>query len=61
MVPDLSMKMTEVFSLIQKTWPGSNPSDLIFWPGEYFGDGDDSRELTAEEVADEIISSAKKS
>lgn len=25
-------------------------SDLIFWPGEYFGDGDNKRELSAEEI-----------
>lgn len=25
-------------------------SDLFFWPGEYFGDGDNSRELTAEQI-----------
>lgn len=24
--------------------------DLIFWPGEYFGDGDDSRELTSQDI-----------
>lgn len=26
-------------------------SDLIFWPGEYLGDGDNSRVLTAEQMA----------
>ena len=25
-------------------------SDLIYWPGEYFKDGDNSRELSAEEI-----------
>ena len=25
-------------------------SDLIYWPGEYFHDGDNSRELSAEEI-----------
>ncbi len=25
-------------------------SDLFFWPGEYFGDGDNSRELSASEI-----------
>ena len=25
-------------------------SDLIFWPGEYFGDGDDSRELSPQDI-----------
>jgi hypothetical protein len=28
----------------------SRISDLIYWPGEYFGDGDDSRELTPQEA-----------
>ena len=30
-------------------------SDLIFWPGEYFGDGNNSREMTAEEMADAAL------
>ena len=28
----------------------SRISDLFFWPGEYFGDGDNSRELSASEI-----------
>lgn len=30
-------------------------SDLIFWPGEYFGDGDNTRELTPEEMAEAAL------
>ena len=32
--------------------PDPRVSDLISWPGEYFGDGDNSRELTPEQVID---------
>ena len=32
--------------------PDPQVSDLIFWPGEYFGDGNNARELTPEEVID---------
>ena len=59
--PENDSKLTKMFGTIEKTWPGSNPSDLVFWPGEYFGDGDDSRELTADEMADEILKSMGKS
>jgi hypothetical protein len=27
-------------------------SDLIYWPGEYFGDGDNSREMSPKEILD---------
>jgi hypothetical protein len=30
-------------------------SDLIFWPGEYFGDGDNTREMTPEEMAEAAL------
>lgn len=30
-------------------------SDLIFWPGEYFGDGDNARQLTPEEMAEAAL------
>jgi hypothetical protein len=33
----------------------SQISDLIYWPGEYFGDGDNSREMTAMEMADAAL------
>lgn len=32
--------------------PDPRVSDLIFWPGEYFGDGNNARELTPEQVID---------
>jgi hypothetical protein len=38
--------------LLQANVPDKRISDLIFWPGEYFGDGDHSRELTPEQILD---------
>lgn len=35
-------------------------SDLIFWPGDYFRDGDDGRELTPEEVLEIALLDAEK-
>lgn len=32
--------------------PDSQVSDLIYWPGEYFGDRDNTRDLTPEQVID---------
>jgi hypothetical protein len=32
--------------------PDPRISDLIFWPGEYFGDGNNARDLTPEQVID---------
>ena len=32
--------------------PDANVSDLIYWPGEYFGDGNNYRALTPEQVID---------
>lgn len=37
----------------------SNISDLIFWPGEYFGDGDNGRELSAEQILETALRSPK--
>jgi hypothetical protein len=34
-------------------------SDLIFWPGEYFGDGDDSRELSPEQILEIALPSGR--
>jgi hypothetical protein len=34
-------------------------SDLIYWPGEYFGDGNNARELTPEQVVDTALSRAR--
>jgi len=36
-----------------------NISNLIYWPGEYFQDGDNSRELTAEEILDTALASGR--
>jgi hypothetical protein len=33
-------------------------SDLIFWPGEYFGDGDIMREMTSKDILDTILNSS---
>ena len=33
----------------------SQISDLVYWPGEYFGDGDNAREMTATEMADAAL------
>jgi hypothetical protein len=38
--------------------PDPQVSDLIFWPGEYFGDGDNSREFTPEQVIEIALSRA---
>jgi hypothetical protein len=35
-------------------------SDLIYWPGEYFGDGDDSRELSPKEILDAALAAGRK-
>jgi hypothetical protein len=38
--------------LLEINIPAPRISDLIFWPGEYFGDGNHNRELTPEQVLD---------
>lgn len=35
-------------------------SDLFYWPGEYFGDGDDTRDLTAKEILQTALASGRK-
>jgi hypothetical protein len=35
-------------------------SDLIFWPGEYFGDGDNQRQMSPAEILDTAIASGKR-
>jgi hypothetical protein len=35
-------------------------SELIYWPGEYFGDGDHSRELSPKEILDAALAAGKK-
>ncbi|QDU11059.1 hypothetical protein [Gimesia aquarii] len=44
-----------MFSTIKKTFGDHQISDLVFWPGEYFGDGDNSREQTPEEMAEAVL------
>jgi hypothetical protein len=38
--------------LLKANLPDPNLSDLIYWPGEYFGDGDNSRQLSPQEILD---------
>jgi hypothetical protein len=38
--------------MLEENLPDPRVSDLIYWPGEYFGDGDNSRVLTPEQVVD---------
>jgi hypothetical protein len=38
--------------------PDPRISDLIFWPGEYFGDGDNSRALSPEQILEIAQASA---
>nr|WP_180203137.1 hypothetical protein [Pseudomonas sp. SbOxS1]NYU02765.1 hypothetical protein [Pseudomonas sp. SbOxS1] len=35
--------------------PDVRVSDLFFWPGEYFGDGDNARELTPEQIIETAL------
>jgi hypothetical protein len=35
--------------------PDARISDLFFWPGEYFGDGDNSRELSPEQIIETAL------
>ncbi|MAE62403.1 MAG: hypothetical protein CMJ49_13735 [Planctomycetaceae bacterium] len=44
-----------VFTTVEKTFGDDQVSDLVFWPGEYFGDGNDQRELTPETMADAVL------
>jgi hypothetical protein len=43
------------FTTIEKTFGDAQVSDLVFWPGEYFGDGDNRRKLTPELMADAVL------
>jgi hypothetical protein len=38
--------------MLALTIPDPQVSDLIYWPGEYFGDGNNARDLTPEQVID---------
>lgn len=44
--------------MLELNVPDPQVSDLIFWPGEYFRDGDNSRELMPEQVVDIALSRA---
>jgi hypothetical protein len=44
-----------VFTTIKKTFGDTQVSDLVFWPGEYFGDGNDQRDLSPELMADAVL------
>lgn len=44
-----------VFTTIKKTFGDAQVSDLVFWPSEYFGDGNNQRELTPELMADAVL------
>jgi hypothetical protein len=35
--------------------PDARISELFFWHGEYFGDGDNARELTPEQVIETAL------
>ncbi|OAI49531.1 hypothetical protein AYO44_18430 [Planctomycetaceae bacterium SCGC AG-212-F19] len=37
-----------------------NISDLIYWPAEYFGDGDRSREMSPKEILDAALAAGRK-
>ena len=42
--------------MLEKNLPDPDVVNLIYWPGEYFGDGDNSREMTPEQVIDTALS-----
>ncbi len=44
-----------VFSTIEKTFGDAQVSDLVFWPEQYFADGDESREMTPVQMADAVL------
>ena len=44
-----------VCTTIRKTFGDTQFWELVFWPGEYFGDGDNDRELTPELMADAVL------
>ncbi len=44
-----------VFTTIEKTFGDTQISDLVFWPSEYFGDGNNQRKLSPELMADAVL------
>ena len=53
--------LEESLQKIKVGWPMSNLSDLVFWSGDFFGDGNQQRVMSAEKLANglanEIINS----
>jgi hypothetical protein len=45
--------------LLEANVPDKRISGLIFWPGEYFGDGNNSRELSPEEILDIALAAGR--
>lgn len=48
--------LQHVFTTVEKTFGDSQVSDLVFWPGVYFGGGNNQRELTPDVMADAVLS-----
>ncbi len=45
---------------LKKNTGDSNISDLLYWPGEYFGDGNNRRVMTADEVLQTALAKGKR-
>jgi hypothetical protein len=45
--------------LLEANVPDKRISDLIFWPGEYFGDGNNSRQLSPEQILDIALAAGR--
>ena len=46
-------------ALLEANLPGSRICNLIFWPGEYFGDGNNRRELTPQQIVEIALSNPR--
>jgi hypothetical protein len=46
--------------LLEAKLPDSRISDLIFWPGEYFGDDDNTRQLSAEQILELALAAGQR-
>lgn len=44
-----------LFAVLKRSLNDPQIEDLVNWPGEYFGDGDNSRSLSPEEMADAAL------
>ncbi len=51
--------LTEVWLICLRLNTSKTISDLIFWPGDYFGDGDQRTELTHEQILDWALSGSR--